>query len=156
MSQGTAAALRARRVYGVREIEARIDERPIQIEDDQSHELRRVSPANGAADRALSQRAYGWFAARSLPVNFVFDHFPQQSIAMDPEQFARLGLISVRAAQGPLDHASLQNLDGLLQEEPGLDEVVDQSVEAFFHLLDESLFSARVRAYSFKSAFSSE
>ena len=53
---------------------------------------------------------------------------------MNTELLRRGALIAVVALQRALDHALFQDLDGLLQEESSVEQVVHQPVKSVFHL----------------------
>src|SRR5512133_2212466 len=54
---------------------------------------------------------------RARAAQFVRHHLTLQCIAMNAELLGSRALVAVIARQGALDHASFENLDGLLQEE---------------------------------------
>ena len=52
---------------------------------------------------------------------------------MYPKQLGRLGLIRRCRLHRVLDHPFLENLNGLLEKEPILHQIIDKSVKIFLH-----------------------
>src|ERR1035437_8316517 len=78
--------------------------------------------------------------ARARAAHFVGHHFSLQRIAMNTELFRRGALIAVVAPERALNHALFQDLDGLLQEESSVEQVIHQPVKSVFHFFSSPRF----------------
>src|SRR3954464_4454149 len=79
---------------------------------------------DGAADR---------LAARPRIAQTEIPHLALQRVAMDPQLLAGSALVPGAQLQRPVDHASLQNLNGFREENIALEHLLDQPVKFFFH-----------------------
>src|SRR6185369_13503161 len=79
--------------------------------------------------------ASGRFAvgASTTRVEFVLHHFSLQCIAMDSQQPGGRALVMFAALQCALDHALLQYLYGLLQEDAGIQQLLNHILKSVSH-----------------------
>ena len=125
------ASLGTSRVHSMDEIEPRIDQRAIEIED---QEHGRSTMLCGPAHR-LAARAGDGLRRGTPAVDIVLHHFPLQGVAMDSEHLGRFRLIARLSPAARVQSCLSPDLHGLLQKQTGLHQIVDKSVKAFFHAL---------------------
>ena len=109
--------------------------------------------SSGIASGRFARRARTVFApgAREtglrrgrLPSILYSHHFPLQRVAMNAEQLRGFGLIAVRRVESTRSIMPFSRIStACFEEESGVHQMVDQSVETFFHVCLRSLVIAR-------------
>src|ERR1035438_6415820 len=73
-------------------------------------------------------------------ISYLLHPFALQRIAMNAELLRGGTLVAMVALECALDHALFQDLDGLLQEESTVEQVLHQLVKSVFHFLSSPPF----------------
>src|ERR1700745_143224 len=88
------------------------------------------SEASGrfAFSGAGASGAGGGLAPRAAVFELVLPHFGVEGVAMNAELLAGGALVAPGLLERALDHAPLQEFDGLRQEDVAFEEMIDQAV----------------------------